>query len=103
MNKCPRKVFGFNQLTQSVEIEDSSKCNLCNECFLYARTLGLDKKAVHLAEQDNHFNFVVESTGALEPVEIVKKAFAILKSKIERFNEDLQVSVHGNPMNLGGF
>lgn len=101
VSRCPRKVFGFNELTQTVEVENSGNCNLCNECFLYGRTLKLDKKAIQIGEDDNRFNFTVESTGALPPVEIVKRAFAILKFKIEHFRDDLLESVHGNAMNLG--
>lgn len=30
--KCPRKVFGINQLKQTVEIENADQCSLCQEC-----------------------------------------------------------------------
>ena len=32
---CPRKVFKYDSLRQAVDIEDLSKCNLCNECNKY--------------------------------------------------------------------
>lgn len=74
VNKCPRGVYKFNELTQTVEIENSGHCNLCNECFKYGEQLKLDK-AVYIGEQDTKFNFIVESTGAIPPVEIVRRAF----------------------------
>jgi hypothetical protein len=46
-----------------------------------------------LGEDDNKFYFTVESTGALPPVEIVKKAFAILKEKIRKFDRELMKNV----------
>lgn len=63
-------------------MEDASKCNLCIECYRYAETFGLEK-SVKVGEEDENFNFIVESTGALPPREIVKKALVILKAKIE--------------------
>lgn len=75
---CPRKVFKFNELNQKVEIEDMDKCNLCIECIRYGERVELDNVA-KTTEDDNKFFFTVESTGALPPVEIVRKAMNILK------------------------
>lgn len=88
VERCPRKVFNFNELKQVVEIENSDKCNLCEECWRYTDTLSIEK-AVRIDEQENKFNFIVESTGSLEPVDIVKRAFRILKDKISLFSDDL--------------
>mmetsp|Transcript_16370 Transcript_16370/g.27694 ORF Transcript_16370/g.27694 Transcript_16370/m.27694 type:complete len:132 (-) Transcript_16370:125-520(-) len=84
VDMCPRKVFRYEKDKQAIEIEDSSKCNLCNECFRYAETLKLEKH-VKLDEEPEHFNFTVESTGALPPREIVSKAMQILRDKIRFF------------------
>ncbi len=72
--RCPRKVYNFNELKQVVEIEDINKCNLCNECYKYAEKEAKIEKAVNLGEDDHKFYFTIESTGALPPKEIVKKA-----------------------------
>ena len=32
VQRCPRKVFNYNDLKQQVEIENADKCNLCTEC-----------------------------------------------------------------------
>jgi DNA-directed RNA polymerase subunit D len=81
---CPRKIYKYDPQKQAIEIEDSTKCNLCIECYRFAETLGLES-SVKISEQDDHFNFTVESTGALPPREIVRKGMQILKNKIERF------------------
>jgi len=43
------------------------------------------ENAVKLWENEDKFTFTVESVGSLPPVEIVKKAMAILKTKIISF------------------
>ena len=94
VKRCPRKVYKFNELKQTVEIEDSSKCNLCTECHRYVDKLGPgNDKSVTLGEDDNKFYFTVEGTGALPPVDIVKKAFTILKEKIRKFDRELMKNV----------
>lgn len=47
---------------------------MCNECYKYADKEAKIEKAVHLGEDDNKFYFTIESTGALAPKLIVKKA-----------------------------
>lgn len=91
VNLCPRKVYRYNEMKQLVEIEDQDKCNLCIECSRYTDTLKHDK-AVSLKEDDHKFIFTVESTGALPPQEIVKKALRILKEKITNFSKELEDS-----------
>ena len=46
-----------------------------------------------LKEDDNKFHFTIEGTGALPPVEILRKAFKILKQKIMLFENDLTKNV----------
>ena len=36
VNSCPRRVFSFDEMRQAIDIEDITKCNLCNECNKYA-------------------------------------------------------------------
>lgn len=67
--RCPRKVFSYNQLRESVDIEDADKCNLCNECVKYIKDdLDLPKneeyknvvnenwdRMIRIDEQENKF------------------------------------------------
>ena len=72
--RCPRKVFGINQLKQTIEIEDADQCSLCQECTKYSDELGLPSRSVVVGENDKRFLFTVESTGALAPEEIVVRS-----------------------------
>ena len=36
VDRCPRKVYSYDAMRQSVDIEDTNKCNLCDECNAYA-------------------------------------------------------------------
>lgn len=91
VNLCPRKVYRFNEMSQSVEVKDQDKCNLCIECSRYTDSLKKEKM-VKLKEDDYKFIFTVESTGALQPEDIVKKALRILNQKIENFRNELEAN-----------
>jgi DNA-directed RNA polymerase II subunit RPB3 len=70
VNKCPRKVFSFNNQRKIIDIENSDNCSLCQECIKFTQECGVEK-AVKIGENDNKFIFTVESTGALPPEQIV--------------------------------
>jgi hypothetical protein len=92
-------------MIQTVEVENVDDCNLCLECLRYTKTLNVKKsiandkcnpkdkykydRSVIVEEDDDKFIFIVESTGALEPIDIVRRAMKILKEKILKFKEDL--------------
>jgi len=92
-------------MIQTVEVEKVDECNLCLECLRYTKTLNVKKstdnkncnpkdkykydKSVLVEEDDDKYIFIVESTGALEPIDIVRRAMKILKEKIQKFKEDL--------------
>lgn len=94
VKSCPRKVFGYNEVKQSVEIERADDCNLCEECIRYCKNqYKADKKQfdkdITIGEDEDKYIFIVESTGALQPLDIVRRAFRILKEKIDKFSTDL--------------
>lgn len=88
-------MFRFNELNQEVEVEKAGDCTLCIECQRYTEAKGIDN-AVKIAEDNHKFIFTVESTGALPPVDIVRKAMTILKQKINMFASDLSNYVTRN-------
>ena len=47
------------------------------------------ERVVNITERDEKFIFTVESTGVLPPEDIVKKAFMILKSKLNVLKESI--------------
>jgi DNA-directed RNA polymerase alpha subunit len=89
-------VFAFNQMRESVDIENAGQCNLCNECVKYVN-VDLDmgrnpeykdlnenwENMIRIGEKDNKFIFTIESTGALSPEDIVLKAFVVLRTKLQ--------------------
>jgi len=100
--RCPRKVFSYNDLRESVDIEDAGRCNLCNECVKYVN-VDLDfakneeykdvnenfENMIKIGERDNKFIFTVESTGALSPEDIVLKAFTVLRTKLQTLKDGM--------------
>ena len=94
VQRCPRKVYNYNELKQIVEIEKMNDCNLCTECYRYSESQKIEK-AVTITEDDQKFYFTIESTGAIPPVQIIKRAFTILKTKINTFTATLATSAEG--------
>lgn len=79
----------MNDFKQEVEIEDADKCTLCQECTKYSREQGLPSTLVKIGENDSHFKFIVEGTGALAPGDIVERALKILQKKLTDVAEAL--------------
>jgi DNA-directed RNA polymerase II subunit RPB3 len=90
---CPRKVFKFNEVRSAVEIEDADKCVLCIECVRFANAQGLER-AVKVGERDEKFVFTVESTGVLDPEDIVIRALNILREKFRVLAEGMDKHSH---------
>lgn len=78
-------------MTQLVEIENSDKCNLCNECVKFVNddlsSKKLSNRTVTIDERQNKFIFTVEATGALPPERIVIDALHILKEKLKTLKD----------------
>jgi DNA-directed RNA polymerase II subunit RPB3 len=81
VKKCPRKVFKYEESRKVVDIENADNCSLCQECVKFTQDCNVDK-AVKITENDYKFIFIVESTGALEPDDIVVRAMQILQQKL---------------------
>lgn len=103
MARCPRKVFSYNSLKKTVDIEDAGACILCGECSKYLNVdldpanhpeyshYNIDREGwdrmVRIDENMNKYIFTVESTGALSPEDIVLKAFSVLRTKLQILKE----------------
>ncbi len=73
-----------------MEIENADQCSLCQECVKYSKDLGLPQKSVIIGENDKKFIFIVESTGALPPEDIVLRSIKILHQKLAFLSEALK-------------
>lgn len=101
---CPLKVFDIEDLggTSSKKSKPNTggekravvarprDCTMCRECI---RKEGWAER-VKLRRKSDHFIFTVESTGCLAPIEIVREAIAILKSKADKFVELADEGAH---------
>ena len=66
---------------QTAVVKRPRDCTMCRECI---RNEGWENR-VNLKRAANHFIFTVESVGQLKPVDIVREAISILKSKATTF------------------
>jgi DNA-directed RNA polymerase II subunit RPB3 len=94
VNSCPTKVYRYDEIKKSVEIENQLNCTYCEECVNKIESFGLDKnKTIKISPKNNRFLFKVESTGSLKAEQIVIDAFKELKSKLtEVYNKVEQES-----------
>lgn len=88
VNKCPRNVFKFNEARKVIDIENPDNCSLCQECVKYTQEEGIER-GVKITENDHKFIFIVESTGALDPEDIVFRAIVILQKKLRSLQESI--------------
>ena len=84
---CPRKVFGFNEMRQAIDIEDMNACNLCEECTKVTERVMKLPGAVSIGERTDKFIFTLESTGAIDPAKIVLTALKVLKNKLTNLKD----------------
>ena len=89
VKKCPRKVYAFNEARKVIDIENSDNCSLCQECVKYTQEEGIER-GVKISENDYKFIFTVESTGALDPDEIVFRAMKILFDKLTSLQDSIR-------------
>lgn len=89
VKKCPRKVYKFNENRKVIDIENADNCSLCQECVKYAQEQGIER-GVKIGENDFKFVFTVESTGALDPDEIVFRAMKLLHDKLGSLQDNIK-------------
>ncbi|PRP80682.1 RNA polymerase II core subunit [Planoprotostelium fungivorum] len=91
-NSCPVKVFAYDKDTRTVSVEAASNCVYCQECKFYSNDIG-HPDLVHVGYKPERYIFTVESSGSLEPQEIVLSALSILKTKLAHVHENLKNEV----------
>jgi DNA-directed RNA polymerase II subunit RPB3 len=83
VNSCPTKVYRYDEMKRSVEIDNVLNCTYCEECLVKLDSFGIDKtKAIRIAPKKNRFLFKVESIGSLKAEQIVVDAFKEVKLKL---------------------
>lgn len=90
VNCCPAKVFDYDKTDETdgvVTIARPSECIFCKECLYTAeefRKKAEDVLAVDIKHSSDRFFFTVESTGALQPKDIIKDGLRVLGQKIRK-------------------
>ena len=78
---CPRGVFGSNP--GDVEAD---RCTYCGECTQRHRT----EARVRVSPQQSEFEFTVEGTGVLPPLEAVRRALRALREKARKLSDAVE-------------
>ena len=88
---CPKRVFGYNNVSKTVEIEDLDACMQCMECVKVSSAFD-QGKIISVDESENKFLFEVESTGAHPPEDIVSRAITIVFNKLDEIKSSIEGS-----------
>lgn len=92
VNSCPTKVYRYDELRKTVEVENPLNCTYCEECLVKLDSFGLDRsKAIRIAPKKNRFLFKVESVGSLKAEQIVMDAFNELRTKMSEVLSKLEI------------
>lgn len=89
IESCPTKVFALNTDSNEIVAEDVERYTYDDEIVRKAESLGVSG-AILIREKPNHFNFIVETTGALDPEEIVLRALKVLKTKLRKLIDETE-------------
>lgn len=88
VEKCPMNVFDIED--GHAIVARPRQCTMCRECI---RGDGWEDR-VALRRMREHFVYSVETTGAYEPAETVRQAFAIIGAKARRVSEFMKQSMN---------
>jgi DNA-directed RNA polymerase II subunit RPB3 len=80
INSCPTKVYTYNEEQAVMDIEDVSRCTLCNNCVEKAIKLG-QPDTISVETDPSVYHFTIESTGAIPALDILHMALEVLKTK----------------------
>lgn len=80
VDSCPRNVFTVDPDTQRVLVKNAHACMFCGDCEQFNTSYA--DKVVTISQIPNKFEFVVESTGSVRPLEILKEAIRVLEMKM---------------------
>lgn len=89
-DKCPQNVFDIEDLVSSksnkvgtkkliVNPDNERSCNMCRECI---RHPGWEEK-IKLEREGNHFIFSIETAGSMPPIDILRAAINVLRTKAQ--------------------
>jgi len=84
---CPKKVFEYDDNAGAIMIARPMDCIFCKECIYLGEDLRQkpeDNLAIVVEHSADTFKYIVETTGALEPKELVMNALDVFAEKLKR-------------------
>jgi DNA-directed RNA polymerase II subunit RPB3 len=92
VESCPTKVYGYDEHSRTVAVEDASKCMYCQECVRQAEEFR-QPQLVSIAPVPGRFIFSVEGTGALNVDQVVMTAIDVLARKLTLIEDEIHIEV----------
>lgn len=95
VKSCPTQVYEFEERQQKVVLSKPKECVFCDECVTLSETWKVkkdDDPLVVIRAIENRYLFTVETTGALEPDEVVFSALKLMKEKLEYVTREIDKS-----------
>ena len=80
VDSCCRNVFAIDPITQRVTVRDAHECMFCGDCEQFNTSYA--DKVVTISQVPNEYEFTVESTGSVRPLEILKESIRVLEGKM---------------------
>ena len=80
VDSCCRNVFSIDPATQRVVVKNSHECMFCGDCENFNTSYA--DKVVTSSQVPNEYEFTVESTGSVRPLEILKESIRVLEMKM---------------------
>merc|ERR1711957_280958 len=77
-----RQEDGGNEDDTELEVAKMNNCDFCGDCENSVIDFNM-RGAIEVNHEEGTFYFVVESTGVLDPVEIVRRSLANLTSRFD--------------------
>lgn len=87
VDKCCRGLFEIDD-QQRLVVKDNWKCKHCDVCVDYCKDK-YHRNLIDITDDENTYQFVVNSTECLPPQRIVKMALRILQSKFKSIEMEL--------------
>ncbi len=86
VDACPKNILKVNK--KVVKLTDPLECLLCDLC-----TKACSYDSLKMGNVEGDFIFLLETTGAISPIDAFKKATEILKSKAKDFENEYKVAL----------
>jgi DNA-directed RNA polymerase alpha subunit len=87
-NSCPRSVFSYTKKSDTLNIDDELKCNLCMECVET-----VDGKGIQVVGDASKIMFMIEGTGSLRVEDVIVDGSNIMKEMAENFIDSFNIAL----------